>query len=109
MAITYKWDCKRVETYPTKDGKSDVIFNVRWMLTGVDDTKDKNEGYSHGSVSLDTDDLSTFKSFDNITESDVIGWVESALGDEKVKAIKDSINADIAEKITPKVVIKTIK
>jgi hypothetical protein len=108
MAITYTWDCKTVDTYPTKSDKTDVIFNVHWRLNGVDDTEDENASDSYGVVSLDTEDLSTFTAFADITEADVIGWVEAALGEEQVTALKASIDAQIAEKITPTVVTKTI-
>ena len=108
MAITYTWDCKTVDTYPTKDSKSDVIFNVHWRLNGEDDTEDKNTGSIYGVESINTDDLSTFTAFADLEESDIIGWVESGLGTEKITALKASIDAQIAEKITPTVVTKTI-
>jgi len=108
MAITYKWDCKTVDTYPTKDSKSDVIFNVHWRLNGEDDTEDKNSGTIYGSQSINTDDLSTFTAFADLKESDVIGWVESALGEDRVKDLKSNVDNQIAEKITPTVVTKTI-
>ena len=108
MAITYTWNCKTVDTYPTKDSKADVIFNVHWRLTGGDDTEDENVVDSYGVVSLDTEDLSTFTAFADITEADVIGWVEAALGEDQVAALKASIDAQIAEKITPTVVTKQI-
>ena len=108
MAITYIWNCTTVDTYPTKSDQTDVIFNVHWRLNGVDDTEDKNVGDSYGVVSLDTEDLSTFTAFADITEADVIGWVEAALGEEQVTSIKASIDAQIAEKITPTVVTKQI-
>jgi hypothetical protein len=108
MAITYTWNCTTVDTYPTKSDQTDVIFNVHWRLNGVDDTEDENTGDSYGVVSLDTEDLSTFTAFADITEADVIGWVEAALGEEQVTALKASIDAQIAEKITPTVVTKQI-
>jgi hypothetical protein len=108
MAITYTWNCTTVDTYPTKSDQADVIFNVHWRLNGVDDTEDENVGDSYGVVSLDTEDLSTFTAFADITEADVIGWVEAALGEEQVTALKASIDAQIAEKITPTVVTKQI-
>ena len=108
MAITYTWNCTTVDTYPTKSDKTDVIFNVHWRLNGVDDTEDENVGDSYGVVSLDTEDLSTFTAFADITEADVIGWVEAALGEDQVAALKASIDAQIAEKITPTVVTKQI-
>ena len=108
MAITYTWNCTTVDTYPTKSDQTDVIFNVHWRLNGVDDTEDENTGDSYGVVSLDTEDLSTFTAFADITEADVIGWVEAALGEDQVTALKASIDAQIAEKITPTVVTKQI-
>ena len=108
MAIAYTWDCKTVDTYPTKDSKADVIFNVHWRLNGIDDTEDKNAGASYGVASLDTEDLSTFTAFADITEANVISWVEAALGEIHVAALKASIDAQIAEKITPTVVTKQI-
>ena len=38
MAIAYTWDVSTVDTYPTKDSKSDVVHNVHWRLTATDDT-----------------------------------------------------------------------
>ena len=36
MAVTFAWDVSTVDTYPTKDSKADVIYNVHWRLTGTD-------------------------------------------------------------------------
>ena len=108
MAIAYTWNCTTVDTYPTKSDQTDVIFNVHWRLNGVDDTEDENTGDSYGVVSLDTEDLSTFTAFADITEADVIGWVEAAFGEDQIAAVKTSIDAQIAEKITPTVVTKQI-
>ena len=36
MAIGYTWNVSTVDTYPTKDSKSDVIYNVHWRLTATD-------------------------------------------------------------------------
>ena len=108
MAITYTWNCKTVDTYPTKSDQADVIFNVHWRLTGVDDTEDLNSSDSYGVVALDTEDLSTFTAFADVTEANVNSWVEAILGAEQVASIKTSIDNQIAEKITPTVVTKTI-
>ena len=108
MAITYTWDCKTVDTYPTKDGKSDVIFNVHWRLNAEDDTENKNSGTIYGVESINTDDLSTFTAFADLKESDIIGWVESSLGEARVKDLKTALDDQIAEKITPTVVTKVI-
>ncbi len=104
--MTYTWNNKTVDTYPSLEGHTDVIFNVHWRLTGSDDNE--NTGSTYGTISLDTSDLTNFTDFDSITEEQVNGWVEAAMGSEEVQAKKDAIDAQIAEKVNPSVVTKTI-
>ena len=104
--MTYTWNNKTVDTYPLLEGNTDVIFNVHWRLTGED--KNGNVGSTYGTQSLGTSDLSNFTAFADITEENINGWVETALGEEKVTGLKASIDAQIAEQINPTVVTKTI-
>ena len=113
MAISYAWDVKTVDTYPTKDSKSDVVYNVHWRLTATDDTNNDAEGNSltatvYGSQGLDTSDLSSFTEFADLTVSDVQGWVETALTADTVNDMKDSLDSTIEELVTPTSVQKVI-
>ena len=113
MAIGYTWDCKTCDTYPSKSGKSNVVYNVHWRLTAKDDTnKDSEDEYwtaeVYGSQAVSTDDLSSFINWSSLKSSDVQGWVETALGSDKVTEIKTSLDAQIAEKITPTSVTKLL-
>ena len=113
MAINYTWDVSTVDTYPTKDSKSDVVYNVHWRLKATDDTNKDSDGNNwtaevYGSQVVDTSDLSSFKAFADLTASDVQGWVEAALTADSVTAKKASLDAEIAAKITPTSVTKTI-
>ena len=113
MAISYKWNCKKCDTYPSKGGKSNVVHNVHWRLVATDDTNKDVDGYFqtvevYGEQSLDTSDLSSFKNWSSLTNSDVQGWVESALCSDKVTKMKTGLSEDIAAKITPTSVTKTI-
>jgi len=105
MAITYTWNVSTVDT-KTIDSNDDVIFNVHWRLNAEDDANQDDEGNNltagvYGTQSLDTSDLSNFISFDSVDSSTVEGWVETAMGDEAVQALKDGLDAQIAELITP--------
>ena len=113
MAISYAWDVSTCDTYPTKSGKSDVVHNVHWRLTATDDTnKDSEDNFQtatvYGSQTLDTSDLSSFINWSSLKTSDVQGWVETALGSDKVTAMKASLDAEIAAKVTPTSVTKTL-
>ena len=85
MAISYTWDVKTCDTYPTKSGKSNVVHTVHWRLTATDDTN-----------------------WSSLTNSDVQGWVETALGSDKVTSMKAGLDASIAEKVTPTSVQKVL-
>ena len=113
MAIAYTWDVSTVDTYPTKDSKSDVVHNVHWRLKATDDTNKDSDGNNwtadvYGSQVVDTSDLSSFTAFADLTAGDVQGWVEAALGADEVTELKAGLDANIAEKITPTSVTKTI-
>ena len=113
MAIGYTWDVSTCDTYPTKDSKSDVVYNVHWKLTATDDTNKDSEGNNwtatvYGTQSLDTSDLSSFTAFASLDAAKVQGWVETAMTADTVKELKAGLDADIAGKITPTSVQKTI-
>ena len=113
MAISYEWDCKTCDTYPTKSSKSNVVYNVHWRLTATDGTNKDSDGNnwtaeSYGSQAVSTDDLSSFTNWSSLTNADVQGWVETALTADTVTAMKASLDAQIALLITPTSVTKTL-
>ena len=113
MAIGYTWNVSTVDTYPTKDSKSDVVYNVHWRLIATDDTNTDSDGNNwtatiYGSQNLNTSDLSSFTEFADLTASDVQAWVEAALTADTVTAMKSGLDSQIAGKITPTSVTKTI-
>ena len=112
MAISYNWDVNTVDVYPTEEGQTDVIYNVHWKLNATDTQVDaEGNPYTasvYGTQSLNTSDLSDFTDFDSVTSAEVQGWVESAMGEEEVQSLKDSLEANIAGQITPTSVTKTL-
>lgn len=113
MAISYAWDVSTVDTYPTKDSNSDVVYNVHWRLTATDDANDDADGNAqtstvYGSEGLDTDSISSFTAFGSLDAAKVQGWVEASLTADVVTAMKAGLDADIALKITPTSVTKQI-
>ena len=113
MAINYTWDVSTCDTYPTKSGKSNVVHNVHWRIKGTDSSNKDSDGNPqtadvYGSVGLDTSDLSSFTNWSSLDAAKVQGWVEAAIGADAITKYKASIDAQIAEKITPTSVTKTL-
>ena len=116
MAINYTWDVSTVDVKEI-DGNADTVFNVHWRLTGTDDAntvKDMSDNdiaaaaTVYGTVVLDTEDLSDFIAFADLTVSDVQGWVEAAIGEDRVTEMKANLDATIAELVTPTVQTKQV-
>mgnify|MGYP003136553916 CR=1 FL=1 len=105
MAINYTWNCKTVDV-KTIDGNKDTVFNVHWRLTGEDDAN--NSSVVYGEQKLDTSDLSSFTAFADLTNEQITGWVESAMGEDEVTQLKTNLSNQIAELVTPTQETKTI-
>tara|TARA_R100001510_G_C7493412_1_gene100211 strand:- start:74 stop:418 length:345 start_codon:yes stop_codon:yes gene_type:complete len=113
MAINYEWKVGECKVYPTKSGKSNVVHNVNWRLIATDDANNDSNGNPqtadvYGSQGLDTSDLSSFTNWSSLDAATVQGWIEAALGADEVTAMKVSLDAQIAEKITPTSVTKIL-
>jgi hypothetical protein len=112
MSISYEWNVNTVDVYPTDEEQTNVIYNVHWRLNATDTQVDaEGNPYTasvYGTQSLNTSDLSDFTDFDSVTAAQVQGWVESAMGEEEVQSLKDSLDSKIAGEINPTSVTKTL-
>lgn len=113
MAISYTWDCKNHDRYPTHNSKNNVVHTVHWRLTAVDGSNNDAEGNpqsasAYGAQALDTSDLSSFTNWSSLTSANLQAWVEAAMGAEAVTALKANLDAQIAEKVTPTSEFKTL-
>lgn len=105
----FTWNCRQVDAYPTYESETDVVYNVHWVLLGV--REDGEENYSssvYGTQSISLEDMADFIPFEDLTNEIVVGWVESAMGEESVQSLKDSVDLAIDSQINPTSVTLTI-
>jgi hypothetical protein len=103
--ITYNWDCKTVDVHPQEEGQTDVVYNIHWIVTGVDgDYSATNIGTQV--VTLDPE--STFIPFKDLTNEIVVGWTKEAMGEDQVDQIETSIAGQIEDQKNPVSVTMTI-
>ena len=105
--MTYSWNCRTVDTYPTQGELTDVVYNVHWRLTGAEG---EHAATVIGTQSLTVESIQPegFIPFESLTHEQVIAWVEEAMGEDRVAELKASVDAQVADQITPKTVTKTI-
>ena len=101
MPITNTWAVVQMDAYPEEDGEQDVVFNVHWTLTGTDGTY---TGSVYGSQGVSIDPDAPFTPYDQLTEAQVIGWVQAAMGEEQVASYEANVAQQIEDQIDPPVV-----
>jgi hypothetical protein len=101
MSNTYTWQISQLECYPQEDNKTDVVFNIHWRRQATDGTYSADI-YGAQSVTLDAE--APFTPYANLTEAQVIGWLEEAFGPETLAAQVAALDQQIANQINPPVV-----
>lgn len=101
MAITYTWTITKLECYSKVDGQTDVVWNAYWTLTGTDGTY---TGSTSDYVSFVYVAGSPFTPYADLTEAQVIGWVQTAMGEEQIAIHQAKVDKQIADQIDPPVV-----
>ena len=101
MTITNTWSVVQMDAYPELDGETDVVFTVHWTLNGTDGTY---AGSVYGSVGVTLDPDAPFTPYASLTQAQVVGWVQDALGEEQVAAYEANVAQQIENQINPPVV-----
>jgi len=101
MTITNTWSVVQMDAYPEYEGETDVVFTVHWTLNGTDGTYN---GSVYGSVGVTLDPDAPFVPYASLTQAQVVGWVQDALGEEQVLSYEANVAQQIDNQINPPVV-----
>jgi hypothetical protein len=106
--ITYNWNCKTVDVYPTEGEYTDVVYNVHWIVTGSDESVPPVQGRLYGTQTLNTSDITNFIPVEDLTNEEVVAWTQSAMGEERVVEIEANIADQIFLILNPTSITLTI-
>lgn len=101
MANTYSWVIQQMNCVPQEDGHTDVVMTVHWRQNATDGTYNATV---YGTVGLTYTAGSPFTPYADLTQQQVIGWVEEALGPEQCAQITANLTQQLADQVTPPVV-----
>lgn len=101
MATTYNFNFPAFDCYPTEAGEDDVIYTVHWTYTATDGDY---VGSVYGTVGVTYEAGEPFTPFSQLTEAQVQGWVEAAMGEEQLAAMKANVDGQIENQKNPKTV-----
>ena len=100
MAAQYKWliPNKGLDIVPSENGLTDVVKIVYWMYQVIDGN------YSatiYGSMACATPSETDFTAYPDLTEDQVISWLEAGLD---VDALKANLDQQIEDQKNPPIV-----
>ena len=103
MANTYSWTIQRLsyEIGPDSEGHSDVVYNVDWLLTASDGEDPPHEALWSDNAKVTWEEGDDWIPYEDLTQSDVVGWVEDDIGEDELADMKLKLDAQIAEEANP--------
>lgn len=102
MSNTYEWKINQLECYPQHEGHTDVVFTVHWDRLASDEAGHNARIYGSQAVTLDAE--APFTPYEQLTEAQVISWLENAMGAETLAAQEAALDQQIENQINPPVV-----
>ena len=75
-----------------------TVYTVHYTVTRF---KDGEQAGAYGSLGFEAPEPGTGTPYAQLTKEDVIGWVTTKFGDEKVAEIEAALDNQISEKLAP--------
>lgn len=106
MAATITWKVGTMECYPQYEQNTDVVFTVHWDCLGAETVNNITyNGRVYGSTGVTYHSGSEFTPYDQLSESQVLGWVWDSMGTEQKNNYETNVQTQINNQINPPVVI----
>lgn len=75
-STTITWDITALDCYPQADSQTDVVFTAHWTCSGAQTASGKTyNGQVYSTCSLPAPTGSAFTPYDQLTETQVLGWI----------------------------------
>jgi hypothetical protein len=94
---TYTWKVTSMSVLPEQGGETDVVVFAMYDVTGI---QDKTTASVCGTQKF-TYTGGEFTPYEDLTEEQVIGWIQSALGENGVNSIYSCIDGQINSILNP--------
>jgi hypothetical protein len=101
MTITYQWTIQALDCIPQIEGDTDYVVTAHWSVQATDGTY---TGSAYGTQSFTFDDTKSFTPYADLTQDQVVGWVQEGMGIDAVTALQENLDQQIANQINPPIV-----
>ena len=101
MTTTYQWTIQQLDCVPQEDGLTDVVMTAHWSVSATDGTYTAG---AYGTQSFTYTPGSPFTPYADLTQDQVVGWVQAGMGVDAVIALQENLDQQIANQINPPIV-----
>ncbi len=101
MTIIYNWTIQQLDCVPQEDGKTDVVVTAHWNVSATEGVYISN---IYGTQSFTFDSTKSFTPFADLTQDQVVGWIQASMGVDAVTALQENLDQQIANQINPPIV-----
>lgn len=98
MTTTYQWNIQALDCIPQIEGEVDYVVTAHWTVSATDGTYTSS---AYGTQGFTYDGSKSFTPFDELTQEQVIGWVQEGMGIEAVTQLQESLDKQIEDQIDP--------
>ena len=89
-------------TLPQVDGFDDVVVNAVYTVSGTDGEYSESIGSNSCQFTISSDDPD-FTPYEDLTEEQVVGWIQSTIGEDGVASYEATIAGSIDAQANPPV------
>lgn len=105
MSNTYTWLVTSMEAYPEYESETDVVFSVAFAVNATDGaTPVAHRAIKNGVVPVSYKAGTPFTPYSQLTQAQVIGWVQDYLQPAGVASIYAGLDSIIQNQISPTIV-----
>jgi hypothetical protein len=101
MTTTYQWTIQAMDCVPQEDGHTDVVVVAHWNVSATDGAYTSSV---YGTQSFTYDPETSFTPYDQLTQEQVVGWVQAGMGIDAVTALQENLDQQIANQVNPPIV-----
>lgn len=99
--MTYSWLISSLECHPSFEKKKNVINKIHWRLNK---TENAFTASVYGVQDIEFDSSNTFTPYEKLTPDQILEWLKSSLGEEKIKELYKAVDTQLIDMINPKII-----
>ncbi len=99
--MTNTWLIEKLICKASQNGLENVVYEVHWRY--VKSLTLNEEDYSvnnNGVLKLSSPDPNSFTDYNDLTKAQVVGWVQTSLGQEYITEMDSRLTASLTDKST---------